>query len=118
MYNAEGVRFAEKQGFERVVLARELTIHEIREITQETDAEIEIFVHGALCMCYSGQCQMSRFIGGRSGNRGECAQPCRLPYRAFDEKGRLIEDMKYPLSPADLCLVERIGDLVDRKSVV
>ena len=113
VYNAEGVRFAEKQGFERVVLARELTIDEIREITQETKTEIEVFVHGALCMCYSGQCQMSRFIGGRSGNRGECAQPCRLPYRAFDEKGRLIEDMKYPLSPADLCLVERIGDLVE-----
>ena len=113
VYNLEGVNFAAKAGFERVVLSRELSFEEVEYIGKHSNTEIEVFVHGALCMCYSGQCQMSRFLGGRSGNRGECAQPCRLPYKAFDKKGKLIENLKYPLSPSDLCLIERLGDLID-----
>ena len=75
-----GVLEAEKSGFSRVILARELSLEEIRNIKQSCSVEIEVFVHGAICICYSGQCHMSSFIGGRSGNRGQCAQPCRLPY--------------------------------------
>lgn len=81
IYDAEGVKALEAMGFKRVVLARELTLGEISEIARDTPLEIEVFVHGALCVCYSGQCLMSGIIGGRSGNRGMCAQPCRLPYR-------------------------------------
>ena len=69
----------EKMGFERIVLARELSLKQIENIAKNTKAEIEVFAHGAICMCYSGQCLMSSVIGGRSGNRGMCAQPCRLP---------------------------------------
>ena len=75
-----GVKFLEDMGFERVVLARELSMKEIRFICENSNAEIEVFAHGAVCMSYSGQCLMSSIIGGRSGNRGLCAQPCRLPY--------------------------------------
>ena len=77
---ADGVRLLEEMGAERVVLSRELSLEEIRQIRSQTHAELETFVHGALCYCYSGQCLMSSMIGGRSGNRGRCAQPCRLPY--------------------------------------
>ena len=80
IYNLDGVRLLEHIGFERVVLARELSLGEIKDIAQNTSAEIEVFVHGALCISYSGQCLMSSIIGGRSGNRGKCAQPCRLPF--------------------------------------
>ena len=76
----EGVRYLEEKGFSRVVLARELSGKEIEHICKNAKAEIEVFVHGAICMCYSGQCLMSSILGGRSGNRGCCAQPCRLPY--------------------------------------
>lgn len=107
VYNSSGVRTAVRLGFKRVVLARELAISDIKEITKDTDCEIEVFVHGALCICYSGQCQLSRVIGGRSANRGECAQPCRLPYR--DEAG----NEGYFLSPKDLCAVDLLGDLVE-----
>ena len=81
VHNADGVRFAESLGMSRVVLSRELSLSEIKKISEETSAELEVFGHGALCMCYSGQCLMSSIIGGRSGNRGKCAQPCRLPYK-------------------------------------
>ena len=101
-----GAKFAEAQGMTRVVPARELSLEEIRQIHDRTDLEIECFVHGALCYCYSGQCLMSSMIGGRSGNRGQCAQPCRLPY-TFDGKKR------YYLSPKDICTLEIIPDLVD-----
>ena len=80
IYNLDGVRLLEHIGFDRVVLARELSLGEIKDIAQNTSAEIEVFVHGALCISYSGQCLMSSIIGGRSGNRGKCAQPCRLPF--------------------------------------
>ena len=107
VYNASGVRTAVKLGFKRVVLARELTIEEIRTIAAEQLCELEVFVHGALCMCYSGQCHLSRAIGGRSANRGECAQPCRLPYR--DENG----NEGYHLSPKDLCAIDQLGALME-----
>ena len=106
VYNLEGVRTAAALGYERVVLSRELTLPEIREICQSGLAEIEVFVHGALCMCYSGQCQMSRAIGGRSANKGTCAQPCRLPYT--DETGRTA----HFLSPKDMCQIDHLGELV------
>ncbi len=106
VYNLEGVRTAAALGYERVVLSRELTLPEIREICASGLAEIEVFVHGALCMCYSGQCQMSRAIGGRSANKGTCAQPCRLPYT--DETGRTA----HFLSPKDMCQIDHLGELV------
>ena len=79
--NVLGAKFLEEQGVERVVTSRELQLEEVREITEQTNLEVESFVHGALCYCYSGQCLYSSMIGGRSGNRGQCAQPCRLPYK-------------------------------------
>jgi U32 family peptidase len=107
IYNTSGVRTAIKLGFKRVVLARELTIEEIRTIAAEQLCELEVFVHGALCMSYSGQCHLSRAIGGRSANRGECAQPCRLPYQ--DENG----NEGYHLSPKDLCAIDQLGALME-----
>ena len=98
----------EMLGVERVVPARELSLGEIRKISEETDLEIECFVHGALCYCYSGQCLLSSMIGGRSGNRGQCAQPCRLPYKAGDSKTAV--DI---MSLKDLCTIEHIPDLID-----
>ena len=83
-----GVRLCAENGMERAVLARELSIKDIKTICNNTDTEIEVFIHGALCVCYSGQCLMSSLIGGRSGNRGRCAQPCRLPYKLTDKNGR------------------------------
>ena len=100
VYNRRGVQAAKKLGYKRVVLARECTLEEIKDCTKD-DTEIEVFVHGALCMCYSGQCQLSRYIGGRSGNRGMCAQPCRLTYNG-----------EHLLSPKDLCYIDHIGDLI------
>lgn len=88
IHNSAGVKALAALGFSRVVLARELSIPEIQKICRESSVEIECFVHGALCVCYSGQCLMSSMIGGRSGNRGRCAQPCRLPYTLIDAAGR------------------------------
>lgn len=110
VYDEDGVRAAIELGYSRTVLARELSLEKIRECCKI--GEIEVFVHGALCICYSGQCQMSRYIGGRSGNRGMCAQPCRLPYAYYDETGGRIDE-KYPLSPKDLCLIDSLGELID-----
>ena len=106
----EGVIAAQKMGYKRTVLSRELTLEEIRACAEA--GEIEVFIHGALCICYSGQCQLSRFIGGRSGNKGLCAQPCRLPYTYRDEDGNLIPDT-HPLSPKDLCTIDHLGELID-----
>ena len=103
---AYGAKFLKGQGVTRIVPARELSLGEIRRIRRKTSLEIECFVHGALCYCYSGQCLLSSMIGGRSGNRGQCAQPCRLPYTAGGEK-------KYYLSSKDICTLEIIPDLVD-----
>lgn len=98
-----GVKLLEKLGFDRVVLPRELSKEEIKNIKDNTDAEIECFVHGALCMCVSGQCYMSSMFGARSGNRGLCAQPCRLPFRAPGSEG-------YDLSLKDLSLVDCVEE--------
>lgn len=111
VYDLDGVNAAGKLGYERVVLARELSLKEIKDICKNTDVEIEVFCHGALCICYSGQCQMSRAIGLRSGNRGACAQPCRLLYE-LKSNGRWLEKNHY-LSPADFNLLDYIGELSD-----
>lgn len=112
----EGVRALAELGFSRVVLARELSLKEIRHICAHAPVEIETFMHGALCVCYSGQCLMSSMIGGRSGNRGRCAQPCRLPYTLVDEKGQDVLGDKagsYLLSPRDLSTIDVIPDLIE-----
>ena len=116
LYNKEAVGLAKELGFCRVVPARELTIEEIRDVVEEgrrvspeDPVEVEVFVHGAMCMCYSGQCQMSRVMGkssGRTGNRGTCAQPCRQPYT--DENGRTY----YALSPKDMCQIQNLPALI------
>ena len=103
---AEGARFLKECGAVRVVPARELSLEEIRHMKQAAGLEIECFVHGALCYCYSGQCLLSSLIGGRSGNRGQCAQPCRLRYASGGKKG-------YLLSLKDICTLELIPDLID-----
>ncbi|MGN1049936.1 MAG: peptidase U32 family protein, partial [Selenomonadaceae bacterium] len=116
VHNLDGVRALEKLGFSRVVLSRELSLEAIRHICANAKAEIEVFVHGALCVCYSGQCLMSSIIGGRSGNRGRCAQPCRLPYALIDEKGNdLLGDAagRYLLSPRDINAIELLPQLID-----
>lgn len=104
----EGVRYLEKLGFSRVVLARELSKDEIAYICANSKAEIEVFVHGAICMSYSGQCLMSSILGGRSGNRGRCAQPCRLSYTLSDGK---TKDSAYVLSPKDMALINELDTL-------
>ena len=90
VYNLEGVQVLESLGFKRVVLARELSLEEIRYIKEHTNVELEVFIHGAACVCYSGACFLSQFNGGRSANRGACAQPCRLRYELFDDTDERI----------------------------
>lgn len=113
--NSWGVRHMEKLGFQRVVFAREVSAEQMKKISEKTALDIEVFVHGALCICYSGQCLMSSFIGGRSGNRGRCAQPCRLTYQLMNEKKTdLLAEAKlgdHLLSPRDLNFVEEIQSL-------
>jgi putative protease len=109
----EKVLFLEKAGFKRVILARELTLDEIRAVRAKTSVELEFFVHGSLCVCYSGQCYLSYAMGGRSGNRGECAQPCRKPYTLKDAAGEVIAGNKHLLSLKDLNLARRLGHLAD-----
>lgn len=112
--NVYGARFLKEQGAARIVTARELSLEEIRRIYEETGAELECFIHGALCYCYSGQCLMSSLLGGRSGNRGRCAQPCRLAYRVTDSEGKVYHKKEqYPLSPKDLCVLGLIPDLCE-----
>lgn len=110
VYNIEQIRFLEKLGFKRVVLARELTINEIKHICDNTNVEIEVFVHGALCVCYSGQCLISEVIGGRSANRGSCAQPCRMKYSLYNEKNRIVQN-RYLLSKKDIFGIEYLSKL-------
>lgn len=107
----EKVLFLEKAGFKRVILARELSLAEIKAIRAKTSLELEAFVHGALCVCYSGQCYLSYFLGGRSGNRGECAQPCRKLYTLKDAAGATICADKHLLSLKDLNLSRRLAHL-------
>lgn len=103
----------EEMGCSRIVTARELSLQEIQEIRKYTKLEIESFIHGALCYCYSGQCLMSSLFGGRSGNRGRCAQPCRLPYEVY-ENGKKInsENNQFALSPKDMCTIEILPEII------
>ncbi|MCD8248421.1 MAG: U32 family peptidase [Lachnospiraceae bacterium] len=112
---AGGLKILQKLGVERAVLSRELSLAEIRRIHEECDMELECFVHGALCYCYSGQCLFSSLLGGRSGNRGRCAQPCRLLYDALDVEGKLRsrKGEQALLSPKDLCAVDLIPQLAE-----
>lgn len=107
----EDVRYWESLGFSKIVLSRELSLEEISEITQQAEAEIETFIHGALCVCYSGQCLMSSILGGRSGNRGRCAQTCRLPYTLYKGADKLQEG--YLLSPKDIQTVTILPQLIE-----
>ena len=111
--NVEGVELAKSFGIQRVNLARELSLDEVRTIVHKTGCEVEIFVHGALCVAYSGQCFSSEAWGGRSANRGQCAQACRLPYEMLVD-GRLepLGDARYLLSPGDLFALEQIPEIV------
>lgn len=113
MTSAEGIEVARSLGISRVVLARELSIDEIRKIHAATDMPLEVFVHGALCVAYSGQCLTSESLGGRSANRGQCAQACRLPYELIvDGDLRPLGDVQYLLSPQDLAAFALIPDLI------
>ena len=112
--SADGVRLAQSFGVSRVTLARELSLAEVRCIREATDCELEIFVHGALCVAYSGQCFSSEAWGGRSANRGQCAQACRLPYEMIvDGRVRPLGDARYLLSPGDLYALEQVPEIVD-----
>lgn len=115
VHNARGAQWAYDYGFKRVILSRELTLAEIRLIHREVpDLELEVFCHGALCISYSGQCLMSSLIGGRSGNRGQCAQPCRLAYELVDAYGNVkTEKPLHLLSPKDINTLEELSELVD-----
>ena len=119
---SRGALFLKSLGVCRVVPARELSLEEIRILKEQTGMALEVFIHGALCYCYSGQCLFSSYLGGRSGNRGRCAQPCRQPYTILEEKGGRYQDaskrMKqpaYPLSLKDLCVLPFLQDLMDAR---
>ncbi len=111
---AQGANLLKEYGVTRLVPARELSFKEIRAIRDNTDLEIEVFVHGALCYCYSGQCLMSSMIGGRSGNRGRCAQPCRMAYQLYTDRKQIsTEQEKYLLSPKDINTLALLPELVE-----
>ncbi|MDO4284332.1 MAG: U32 family peptidase [Eubacteriales bacterium] len=115
---AEAVRFLKEQGVCRVVPAREMTLRELRGIREREPVALEVFIHGAMCYCYSGKCLFSSLIGGRSGNRGRCAQPCRLPYAVLDENRKETgpdagRGECYPISMRDLCTIDRIPELIE-----
>lgn len=110
IHNLQGARFLRNLGFKRIVLSRETPIDEIKNIIKNSDIEIEVFTHGALCISYSGDCLMSSFIGGRSGNRGRCAQACRLPYTLLNNNNEEL-GQGYLLSPKDLNLLEYVDEL-------
>lgn len=111
--NAQGIAWAQKFGVRRVVLARELSLPEVQEIREQSSCELEMFVHGALCVSYSGQCFSSEAWGGRSANRGQCAQACRLPYEmVVDQKVKPLADARYLLSPGDLYTIHHMPEIV------
>ncbi|RPI51132.1 MAG: U32 family peptidase, partial [Chloroflexi bacterium] len=112
-HTPERVAFLEEMGFRRAILARELSLEQIRAIRARTSLELEFFVHGALCTGYSGQCTLSYAIGGRSGNRGECAQPCRRRYSLVDGDGQVLVPPRHLLSLRDLALGAELGELLD-----
>lgn len=118
IHNTDGAGLLYELGVKRVVLARELSLNEVNQIVDNTDIDAEIFVHGALCVCYSGQCYMSSLIGGRSGNRGKCAQPCRKKYRLYDigqAEETQIADGDYLISTRDLNTYEKLNDIAASK---
>lgn len=112
-YEPERIKFLEQSGIKRIILARELSIEQITEIKNITTAELEFFVHGALCVCLSGQCYFSQATTGRSANRGECSQPCRMLYSLEDSNGKTIEEEKYLLSLKDLNLSGHLFELIE-----
>lgn len=112
VHNAEGALFLHESGLKRIVLSRELSLDEVENISEHLNIETEIFIHGALCVCYSGQCLLSSIIGGRSGNRGRCAQPCRLPY-TLKNKTLNKEKSGYLLSTRDICTIENIKSIIE-----
>jgi 23S rRNA 5-hydroxycytidine C2501 synthase len=112
-FDIERIKFLDKPGFPRIILARELSLHQIQEVRDNTECELECFIHGALCVSLSGRCYMSAAMGGRSANRGECAQPCRKNYRFIDSKGRVISGAKYPLSLKDLNLTDYLQEIIE-----
>lgn len=113
IHNLDGVLLMEKLGMKRVVLARETSIDDITKIKKNSNIELEVFVHGALCISYSGQCLMSSLIGGRSGNRGACAGSCRLKYDVMDDNGIKLNKGDYPLSTKDLNSLDNIDKLIE-----
>ena len=111
--SAETISVAADLGLSRVVLARELSIGEIKQITSATDMPVEVFIHGALCVAYSGQCLTSESLGGRSANRGQCAQACRLPYELISDGNKVdLDDVRFLLSPQDLAGYDAIPELI------
>lgn len=109
-----GARLLKNLGVTRIVTARELSLEEIRTIYQSTGLEIECFIHGALCYSYSGMCLFSSMLGGRSGNRGRCAQPCRLPYQVYEEQRRIGgKNAAYPLSLKDMCTIDLLPEILE-----
>ncbi len=112
-HTPERVAFLEQVGFQRAILARELSLAQIQEIRAKTHIELETFIHGALCVSYSGQCYLSYAIGGRSGNRGQCAQPCRRAYKLLGRDGQVVSNRRYLLSLHDLNLSAALDELVD-----
>ncbi len=113
IHNLDGVLMVKKLGVNRVVLARETSIKTIKKIKEMIDMPLEIFIHGALCLSYSGQCLMSSLIGGRSGNRGSCAGSCRQKYDVIDEYDHVLNNNSYPLSTKDLCSLEDLEKLLE-----
>lgn len=110
---ADKAKFLEQAGFSQIILARELTLSEIKEISSEVSTPLEAFVHGALCVCYSGQCYLSEAISKRSANRGSCAQFCRLPYTLIDSEDKTVLQKKHLLSMKDLNLSEQLEEMID-----
>lgn len=110
-HNNEGLKFLKDLGIKRAVLARELSIDEIKEL--DVNIEKEVFVHGALCICYSGECLMSSLVMNRSGNRGECAGMCRLPYKLIENSSTVKTEGDYLLSPKELCTIEHLKEILD-----
>ena len=113
LHNSEGVEFVKRLGIERAVLSRESSLEEIKRIKEKTGTEVEVFIHGALCISYSGQCLLSSLIGGRSGNRGFCAQPCRKKYRLYCEGKPIKTTGSYLLSPKDINTASGLGALIE-----
>ncbi len=111
-YEIEKIKFFDHLGIKRIILARELSLNEIEKIRLATNTELEFFIHGALCVCFSGQCYLSHALTGRSANRGECAQPCRIKYTLTDSKGKIIVKDKHLLSLKDLNLSNHLWDLI------